>query len=79
MEKTMSVSKAGVVNLSTIYNRDIAVNSESMIDMLDDAIRQLTSKPLCDINGHFAGKVTITVEFLGDMAEKEGLEDAEGA
>lgn len=64
---TVTVSKSGVVNISAIFYRDISVNSESMLDMLDENIRLLTRKPLCDMNGLFAGRVTITVEFLGDM------------
>lgn len=75
----VTVSRAGVVNISTIYNRDIAVNSESMVDMLDEAICKSAIKPQCDMNGLFAGKVTITVEFLGDMEEKNVLEDGSGA
>lgn len=67
----VTVSKAGVVNINTIYNRDISVNSCSMIDKLEKAIDEMEIRHESDINSLFAGRVTITVEFLGNMIERK--------
>ena len=77
MKKEISVSKSGVVEISGLYTKEICVNSVSMVALIEYAIREMKQKPDVDENGHFAGKVTITVEFLGDMEEKNVLEDAE--
>ena len=73
----VTVSRAGVVEISGLYTKEIYVNSVSMIKLIDEAICNMKQPPDKDVNGQFAGKVTITVEFLGDMEEKDGLEDAE--
>lgn len=79
MAKEISVSKSGVVLIRSPYDKDIIVNSESMITLIDNAIDKLKNKPELHVTGLFAGKVTITVEFLGDMEEKNVLEDGSGA
>ena len=79
MTKEISVSKSGVVLIRTPYDKEIMVNSESMISLIDNAIDKLKNKPELHVTGLFAGKVTITVEFLGDMEEKNVLEDGSGA
>lgn len=67
---TVTVSKSGVVLIRSFYDKEIMVNSESMITLIDNAIDELKNKPELHVTGLFAGRVTITVEFLGDMDEK---------
>lgn len=73
----VTVSKAGVVEINNGYIKEIFVNTVSMIKLIDEAICMMKQPPVTDVDGRFAGRVTITVEFLGDMKEKNVLEDAE--
>lgn len=75
----VTVSRAGVVEISSGYIKEIYVNSVSMIKLIDEAICMMKQPPDMDAEGHFAGRVTITVEFLGDMKEKNMLEDGSGS
>ena len=72
----VTVSKAGVMEIAGVYNKEIYVNSENMIKMLEGAIDQMKQPPVKTAEGYFAARVTISVEFLGEM-EENMLEDAE--
>lgn len=71
--KSVTVSKAGVVKINPPYKLDILVNSHSMLEMLEKAMDKTEIMPEMDSSQKFAGKVTITVEFLGDMKENMAL------
>lgn len=77
---SVTVSKTGVVNImGGCYYDSITVNSENMIETLQDAVSKMVIKPVVDNDRKFAGRVTITVEFLGDMKEENMLEDGSGS
>ena len=58
--------KRGVVNFE---DGTIMINSEDIVN----EVRKLvdSAKPKRDWDGQFAGVVTLTIEFLGDMESKE--------
>lgn len=60
------IEKAGVVKVN--YD-GFYVNDEEMVQLLESELDKMSTKPKKDYNSKFAAKVTITVEFLGDMEE----------
>lgn len=58
--------KRGVVNFE---DGTIWINSEDIVDKARELVD--SAKPETDWNGNFAGTVTLTIEFLGDMKSKE--------
>lgn len=68
MEDNMQIKieKAGVtkVNYDGFY-----VNNDDMVQLVESEIDKMNPKPKMDYDAKFAAKVTITVEFLGDMEE----------
>ena len=65
--RELTVSATGVVKIDTGYETDIRVNGEDMISMIDRLVE--AARPKTDHNNQFAGRVTITVELLGDLEE----------
>ena len=63
--RELTVSATGVVKIDTGYETDIRVNGEDMIPMIDKLVA--AAHPKTDHNNQFAGRVTITVELLGDL------------
>ena len=63
----IKIERSGVVQVD--YN-GFYVNDEEMIELLESEIDKMSTKPKRDYNSKFAAKVTITVEFLGDMEEQ---------
>ena len=64
---SVSVTRAGVVEINCGYETRFAVNSEDLISLIETAIYGAKPSPSVDYDSKFAGRVTITVEFLGDM------------
>lgn len=63
--RELTVSATGVVKIDTGYETDLRVNGEDMISMIDRLVE--AAHPKTDHNSQFAGRVTITVELLGDL------------
>lgn len=63
------VTRCGVVSINDGYDSDIKVNTDSMISLIREAVDGASTQPACDYNGHFAGRVTIIVELVGDVIE----------
>ena len=63
----IKIEKSGVakVNYDGFY-----VNSDDMVQLVESEIDKMNPKPKMDYDSKFAFKVTITVEFLGDMEEQ---------
>lgn len=68
MPRELTVSATGVVKIDTGYETDLRVNGEDMIAMIDRLVE--AAHPKTDHNNQFAGRVTITVELLGDLEEE---------
>lgn len=65
--RELTVSATGVVKIDTGYETALRVNGEDMIAMIDKLVE--AAHPKTDYNNQFAGRVTITVELLGDLEE----------
>ena len=65
--RELTVSATGVVRIENGSEAEIRVNSEDMILMIDKLVA--AAHPKTDYNNQFAGRVTITVELLGDLEE----------
>lgn len=63
----VSVTRAGVIDINCGYETRFAVNSEDLISLIENAVNDAKPSPVVDYDSKFAGRVTITVEFLGDM------------
>lgn len=64
---SVSVTRTGVVEVDCGYNTKFAVNSEDLLNLVETAVMNAKPSPVVDQDSKFAGRVTITVEFLGDM------------
>lgn len=64
----IKIERSGVVRVD--YD-GFYVNDEEMTQLLESQIDKMNPKPKMDYDSKFAAKVTITVEFLGDMEEHE--------
>lgn len=62
----MKIEKAGVAKIS--YD-GFYVNDEDIVQIIENEINKMEYKPKMDYNSKFAAKVTIVIEFLGDMEE----------
>lgn len=62
----VKIERSGVVQVD--YD-GFYVNDEEMVQLLESELDKMSTKPKKDYNSKFAAKVTITVEFLGDMEE----------
>ena len=63
----IKIERSGVVRVD--YD-GFYVNDEEMTQLLESQIDKMNPKPKMDYDSKFAAKVTITVEFLGDMEEQ---------
>lgn len=63
----IKIERSGVVRVD--YD-SFYVNDEEMTQLLESQIDKMNPKPKMDYDSKFAAKVTITVEFLGDMEEQ---------
>ena len=63
------ITKAGVVSVRCRYEEDIKVNQDDLLSLLEEELEKI--KPKRDVEGKFAGRVTITVELLGDLEKVE--------
>lgn len=61
------IERTGVVDIHDGYEPYLRVNQENLIDMMLEAMEKVSAKPKTDFDGRFAGKITITVEFVGDL------------
>lgn len=63
----IKIEKTGItkVNYDGFY-----VNDDDMVQLVESEIDKMNPKPKTDYDSKFAAKVTITVEFLGDMEEQ---------
>lgn len=66
--RELNVSATGVVKIKNGCEAEISVNGEDMILMIDKLVA--AAHPKTDYNNQFAGRVTITVELLGDLEEE---------
>lgn len=66
--RELTVGATGVVKIENGCEAEIRVNGEDMILMLDRLVA--AAHPKTDWNNQFAGRVTITVELLGDLEEE---------
>lgn len=64
----IKIERSGVVQVD--YD-GFYVNDEEMVQLLESELDKMSTKPKKDYNSKFAAKVTITVEFLGDMEEQK--------
>lgn len=64
---SVSITRAGVVEINCGYETRFTVNSENLISLIEEAVNGANPAPSVDYDSKFAGKVTIAVEFLGDM------------
>lgn len=64
----IKIERSGVVQVDY---EGIWVNEEEIVHLLEAEIEKMNPRPKCDCNAKFAAKVTITVEFLGDMEEQD--------
>lgn len=62
--RVIEFTRAGVVQLPG-YDLSFAVNGESIEEYIRSEVEK--RRPAKDQYGNFAGKVTVRVEFLGDM------------
>ena len=62
--RVIEVTRAGVVQLPG-YDFSFAVNGESIEEYIRSEVEK--RRPAKDQYGNFAGKVTVRIEFLGDM------------
>lgn len=67
-DKIITVTRAGVVQLPW-GELQLMVNSDMVMSEIKEKICEL--RPKYDCNGNFAGRVTITVELLGDLEEDD--------
>ena len=65
----IAIAKAGVVSVRCRYEEDIKVNQDDLLSLLEEELEKI--KPKRDAEGKFAGRVTITVELLGDLERVE--------
>ena len=65
--KTATITRCGVVELDYSAETPLSVNSEDMIQEIQRLVKQI--KPVTDWSERFAGRVTITVELIGDIQE----------
>lgn len=63
--RALTVSATGVVKIENGCEAGIRVNGEDMLLMIDKLVA--SAHPKTDWNDQFAGRVTITVELLGDL------------
>lgn len=63
------VERCGVVNIDNGSNAHIRVNSCDLITEIYNKIFDEIN-PMVDWDSNFAGKVTIIVEFLGELKEE---------
>lgn len=66
----ITIERRGVVAIGYGYDSAFAVNSQSLISLLEQAVKE--AAPDTNYNGEFAGRVKIELEFLGDMMQKGG-------
>lgn len=64
--REIEVEAAGVVNVG--YD-NITINSEDALAALRHAIEK--ANPAMNYNGDFAGRVTVSIELLGDIEEPQ--------
>jgi hypothetical protein len=64
--RVIEFTRAGVVQLPG-YDLSFAVNGESIEEYIRSEVEK--RRPAKDQYGNFAGKVTIRIEFLGDMMD----------
>lgn len=64
--RVIEFTRAGVVQLPG-YDFSFAVNGESIEEYIRSEVEK--RRPKKDQYGNFAGKVTIRIEFLGDMMD----------
>lgn len=63
--RVIEFTRAGVVQLPGCYDQSFSVNGESIVEYICSEVEK--RRPAKDQYGHFAGKVTVRIEFLGDM------------
>lgn len=63
------VERCGVVNINKGSSAHIRVNSDDLIAEIYNKIFDEIN-PIVDWDSNFAGKVTITVEVLGELKEE---------
>ena len=64
--RVIEFARAGVVQLPG-YDLSFAVNGESIEEYIRSEVEKC--RPMKDHYGNFAGKVTVRIEFLGDMMD----------
>lgn len=69
MTKTVSVTRAGVARIASWDDLNLRVNSEDMVELIEKEVQK--ERPKTDGAGYFAARITITVELLGDLEERE--------
>jgi hypothetical protein len=62
--RVIEFTRAGVVQLPG-YDFSFAVNGESIEEYIRSEVEK--RRPAKDQYGNFAGKVTVRIEFIGDM------------
>ena len=62
--RVIEFTRAGVVQLPG-YDQSFSVNGESIEEYIRSEVEKC--RPKKDHYGNFAGKVTVRIEFLGDM------------
>ena len=62
--RVIEITRAGVVQLPCC-DQSFSVNGESIEEYIRAEVEK--RRPVKDHYGHFAGKVTVRIEFLGDM------------
>lgn len=67
--RELTVSATGVVRIDAGRESEIRVNDENLIGMIERMIAD--AHPKTDYHDQFAGRVTITVELLGDLKEQQ--------
>lgn len=67
--RELTVSATGVVKIDHLCETEIRVNGDDMILMIYKLVAD--AHPKRDFNSQFAGRVTITVELLGDMEDEK--------
>ena len=65
--RVIEFTRAGVVQLPG-YDQSFSVNGESIEEYIRSEVEKC--RPKKDHYGNFAGKVTVRIEFLGDMEAK---------
>lgn len=61
----VEVERAGVVELNTGYSPCLRVNAVDMLELTQKLVDEC--RPAKDWNGHYAARVKIEVELLGDI------------